>query len=290
MQDEDPEFERRVVIAGVGLIGGSIAAAVRERFPDTKVIGVGRNAERLAAAETAGLLTSWKLSDALSTEDFQTPALIVICLPVHMIAAEAVRLSALASDSVVITDAGSIKGSICAAIESDAAAAKSFVGSHPIAGGERGGFEHAEETLFEGRVCVVTPGRCETGTARVQRFWKSIGCRILEMSPDDHDRVLALTSHLPHVMAAATALAVGEEHLDMTGSGFRDNTRIAAGDPGIWQGILAGNREQVVSALQQAEAVLAKYRTALEQGDDDQVHTLLSDARKIRTALQQPTT
>ena len=290
MQSEDPEFERRVIIVGVGLIGGSIAAAISRRFPAAEVIGVGRNIERLEAAKQAGLLTSWTRSEDLNESLLSAPALVVICLPVHLIAAEAKRLAAVSSDAVVITDAGSIKESICSAVSVDSPADSAFVGSHPIAGSERGGFEHAEAGLFEGRVCVVTPGTCEEKTNRVRRFWSAIGCRVLEMSPADHDRVLALTSHLPHVMASATALAVGEENLSMTGSGFRDTTRIAAGDPDIWRGILAGNRSQVVQALLRAEEFLAEYRSALEHGNDERVYSLLSDARAIRATLRRPET
>lgn len=281
------QFEDRVIIVGVGLIGGSIAAAVRQRFPKCAVIGVGRSEQRLQAAVEAGLLTNWTTD--CSAELLQGATIVVVCLPVHLIADQIRSIAERCTDDVLITDAGSVKAAICSDVQSCSKAARLFVGSHPIAGGEQGGFEHAEADLFEGKICVVSEVDPESSNSaqvgRVSRFWKMLGCDVVQMSAAEHDRILALTSHLPHVMAATTTTVVGANNLALTGSGFRDATRIAAGNAALWRSILAGNRDQVVAAIQQAEVSLREFREALEQQDDEMVESLLDKAAKCRSAL-----
>lgn len=287
MGHSEKQFEDRVIIVGVGLIGGSIAAAVRERFPKSAVIGVGRSEDRLRAAMEAGLLTEW--ATECSVELMQGKTIVVVCLPVHLIADQVLSIASVAHDGVLITDAGSVKAAVCSAIQECEIAARLFIGSHPIAGGENGGFEHAEAGLFESKVCVVsqinsaTPG--SDRLERVSQFWRELGCDVTEMSPEKHDHILALTSHLPHVMAAVTTTAVGHEHLALTGSGFRDTTRIASGNAALWRAILAGNRGEVISAIRLAEDLLCKYRVALQQEEDGKVEALLDAAVKCRSQL-----
>lgn len=280
------QFEDKVVIVGVGLIGGSIAAAVRQRFPDCAVVGVGRSEDRLRAAMDAGLLTDW--ATECTAELLRESAIVVVCLPVNLIVEQVRLLAEICSDGVLITDAGSVKAAICDEIQRNEKASRVFIGSHPIAGGEQGGFEHAEANLFEGKVCVVSDvDAADTGEMaklnRISRFWQLLGCRIIRMSAAEHDRVLALTSHLPHVMAAATTIAVGAENFSLTGSGFRDTTRIAAGSASLWTAILADNRKNVIAAINRAESVLQEFRVALQKKDDLQVESLLEAAARCRS-------
>ena len=281
------QSEERIVIVGVGLIGGSVAAAYRIRFPDAEIIGVGRSSERLQQAKDAQLITGY--ATEFASELFAGRCLVVVCLPVDMIGDAVREIAGMSSADVVLTDAGSVKEVICEAVNSDPEAAERFVGAHPIAGGENGGFEYADPNLFDGRVCVVTTqkdGRPSTvNLQRVSDFWKSLGCRIQTMSAADHDRILALTSHLPHVVAAATTSIVGAENLAMCGSGFRDATRIAAGSATLWKAILTGNREYVVSAISAAEQQLAEFRSVLESGDDQRLENLLAQAAECRSLL-----
>ncbi|MEQ9411935.1 MAG: prephenate dehydrogenase/arogenate dehydrogenase family protein [Fuerstiella sp.] len=284
MEDTNSHFEDRVVIVGVGLIGGSVAAAVRQRYPDCDVVGVGRSEQRLAQAGAAGLLTEWHTK--LTPEIFcQKSSVVVICLPVHLIAEQVLQIAGMASAETLITDAGSVKGTICRDVSRDATAEHLFVGAHPIAGGEQGGFEYAEAGLFTGKVCVVMESSDPERTHRARKFWGGIGCQIITMTADDHDQKLALTSHLPHIMAAVTTAVVGEDNLSLTGSGFRDATRIAAGDAALWKAILAGNRIEVVRAIAQAEGILGKYRAALQSADDAEVERLLQQAAACRSQL-----
>ena len=253
--------EKSIVIVGVGLIGGSIAAAVRKRFPECRVIGIGRNLERLNTACELGLLTD--CADQISAASIPEGSLGIVCLPVDQIAAAVLQL--IDAGCELITDAGSVKASIYASLEDDAG--RTFIGSHPIAGSEHTGFEHADADLFVNRHCVVTPMHANAiKTARVVAFWKSIGSTVQEMSPDDHDRVLALTSHLPHIIAAVMSGCVAPDQLPFTGTGFRDTTRIAAGSASLWTSILLGNANHCVESIDAANRLLLEFRTAIEAG------------------------
>lgn len=289
MEETASQFEEHIIVVGVGLIGGSIAAAVRDRFPKTRVTGVGRDASRLKQAQAAGLLTDFAVE--LTAEHLQGPAIVVVCLPVDLIADFVIRTAAIASDCVLFTDAGSVKAAICDQIDSDQVASRLFVGSHPIAGGEQSGHEHADALLFQGRVCVVVPVDPRAGDRsrfqRACRFWEGIGCSVREMEAEDHDRVLGLTSHLPHIMAAVATSVVGDANLSLTGSGFRDTTRIAAGNAVLWRSILTGNRAHVVNAIGEAQAVLDEFKLALARDDDDQLEQLLRSAAECRVRLSQ---
>ncbi|MEZ6059841.1 MAG: prephenate dehydrogenase/arogenate dehydrogenase family protein [Planctomycetaceae bacterium] len=285
MQGHVPQPERQIVINGVGLIGGSIAAAVRRRFPDTRIVGIGRSETRLQAAEDAGLLDGWSTRlDASHVQD----GVVIICLPVDMIVDAVRQTASLASGHVLITDAGSTKARICDRVSQDPAAARLFVGAHPIAGSDRGGFEHAREDLFEGRSCIVTES--SAGAERVERterFWRSLGCRVTRMTAQQHDRILARTSHLPHLLASVAAACVAEDQLPFTGSGFRDTTRVAAGSPSLWQQILCCNRDEVLSSIGEAESQLKKLRAAIQDGDSDVLQKLLDDAARRRSQLDE---
>lgn len=272
--------EKSIVIVGVGLIGGSIAAAVRKRFPECRVIGIGRNLERLQAARERGLLTD--CSDEISAASIPEGSLGIVCLPVDQIAAAVLQL--IDAGCELITDAGSVKASIYAALGKGIDG--TFVGSHPIAGSEQTGFEHADADIFANRLCVVTPMNANAiKTARVVSFWKSIGCTVQEMSPDEHDRVLALTSHLPHVVAAAMSSCVSPEQLQFTGTGFRDTTRIAAGSASLWTSILLGNAKHCVESIEAAERMLGEFRRAILHSDSSKLTSLLEASAERRRLL-----
>lgn len=289
MQDPGESFEQHVIIAGVGLIGGSIAAAVRQRFPSARVTGIGRDQARLLEAKQAGLLSD--AASELTPALFEQPALVIVCLPVHLIADFVAAAAAVSSPETLITDAGSVKAAICEQVAKVPDAATRFVGSHPIAGGEQSGFEFADADLFQGKTCVVVPPVDDPSAAlrldRVNRFWRQIGCQVVHMQADEHDRVLALTSHLPHIMAAITTSAVGTENLPLTGSGFRDTTRIAAGNAALWRSILCGNRGSVITAIDEALKRLGQFREALRTESDDHVEQMLQEACNQRSTLPQ---
>ena len=278
-----PLLEETVVIVGVGLIGGSLAAALRQRGIARTVIGVGRDAARLAAAHRAGLIdeAATDVAEAVARAD-----VIVFCTPVDRVV-EGVRFASHhARPGTLITDAGSVKEPIC----DDLADVPEFIGSHPIAGSHRQGFEAADATLFDGRLCVLTPlpTAAAARIGRLERFWRSVGMRTVCLSPNAHDRALAMTSHLPHVVASSLAATLTDGNRSLTGSGFRDTTRIAASDPDLWCGILLQNAGHVVDGIDAVQQRLAEFRAALTAEDASEIRRLLHAGQQQRRQLDQP--
>lgn len=269
-------LEQTVVIVGVGLIGGSLAAALRCRKVAHSVIGVGRDLARLQKAQQAGLID--EVSTDLAAVATKADA-IVFCTPVERVVDGVREAAAHVRPGTLLTDAGSVKQPICDALSS----VPGFVGSHPIAGSHRQGFEAADGMLFEGRLCVVTPTDSADPSlvSRAERLWQAVGMRTVRMTAADHDRSLAMTSHLPHVVASALASTLTDANRPLTGTGFRDTTRIAAGDPGLWTGILLQNAQQVIAGIEAVQQQLDEYKRALAAGDGAQVQRLLNEGRRV---------
>ena len=285
----DPPFAlehstETVAIVGVGLIGGSIAAALKARGFRGPVLGVGRDAGRLEQARGAGLIDEGftDLPTAARRSDW-----IIVCTPVDCIASHVREGAPHCRPGTLVTDAGSVKEAICRALDGALPPGVTFIGSHPLAGSEKQGFEHARPGLFEGRVCVVTPDERtpEDQLYRLLAFWRSLGLDVLQLSADDHDRALARTSHLPHVVAASLASALANGDARLCATGFRDTTRIAAGDPDLWTAILLDNTESVLAALDGFGARLADFRDAIAARDRARIHELLAHAKRRRDAL-----
>lgn len=284
-------LEETVVIVGVGLIGGSLAAAVKNRKLARRVIGVGRNSSRIQAARDAGLIDEWATDVGAVVEQAD---LMVFCTPVDQVSLGvqlavrswcAAQANSPSDRDLLLTDAGSVKQPIC----SDLAGIRNFVGSHPIAGSHRQGFEAADPNLFEGRTCVLTPlaTASETHIQRLERFWQAVGMKTIRTSPAAHDEALAMTSHLPHVVAAALAATLSEQNRSLTGSGFRDTTRIAAGDADLWTGILMSNSEQIIKGIDDVMRNLTAFRQALSTSNSTAIRELLVQGQLSRTALDE---
>jgi prephenate dehydrogenase len=285
-ESDPPDFEtiETLVVVGVGLIGGSIALAAKSRRLARTVVGVGRNMARLEEARRRGVIDEVTVDLASAAK---RASLIIFCTPVDRIV-EGVRAAAGACPAGgLITDAGSVKGCVCRPLTRGLAGGVEFVGSHPLAGSEKQGFEHAHARLFENRVCVVTPVEASSRAAvtRVTAFWQKLGATAIEMTPEAHDVALAETSHLPHVVAAALAGTLSSANKEFVASGFRDTTRIASGDSELWSAILLGNREQVLASLSRYDASLAGFRQALEQNDAEALKELLKAAKMKRESV-----
>lgn len=282
--ESQPEFARQIAIQGVGLIGGSIAAALKKNNFPGSIIGVGRNLERLQKAIDSGLIDQAEtdLKQAATSAD-----LIIICTPVDMIIEDVLAAASTAQPGTLITDGGSVKGKICHELKDRLPEGVTFIGSHPLAGSEKRGFEHADPDLYQNRVCVVTPEE-NTPTDqldRLQRFWKSLGMQVVQLGANEHDGALAHTSHLPHLVAATLAGSLPDEHAVLTATGFRDTTRIAAGDPGLWNAIFQENQAGLLHSLDEFLALMKEYRTAIENRDADALKKLLENAKRKRDAL-----
>ncbi len=273
-----------LLIAGVGLLGGSLAAAVRRRNLARRIIGYGRNAARLQAAKTRGLLDHYVTSPSELPADVEFA---VVCTPVTRIVEDVRQLRPHLPPRAIVTDVGSTKGTICRALAQAGPAGPWFVGSHPIAGSEKQGFEHADAELFVGRTCVVTPDSHppDEVVERVVTWWRDVGMVVERLSPVEHDRALARTSHVPHLVAAGLAASLDPRDLRWAGTGFRDTTRIAAGDPELWTAILRENREQVRVGLAEVVAKLRQFDAALATDDAAAMMRLLAEGQTLRNQL-----
>ncbi len=255
-----------VAIIGVGLIGGSIGLALRSKQRAGRVIGVGRDVSRLEEARTLGAIDDFATDLAVGVAEADVA---VVCTPVTRIVEDILACSRSGPESILVTDAGSTKARIVEGVERDAQARARFVGAHPIAGSERQGVAFARADLFEGRSCVLTPTpqTPPDRLARAREFWSSLGCLLFEVDPVEHDHRLALTSHLPHVVAAALAGSVPPEFLPLSAGAYRDGTRVAGADAQLWTGIFLENRAAVLDALKVMQERLETFRHGLEAGD-----------------------
>ncbi len=274
-----------MAIVGVGLIGGSIGQALREHGLARRVVGIGRDAARLAEAQHLGAI------DVATTEIARGVAeaeIVVVCTPVDRIASDIIEAARASPPSALITDAGSTKRKIVREVEADSLARGKFVAAHPIAGSERSGVANARADLFAGRVCVLTPTE-QTPPALLNRardFWSSLGSRLIEIDPATHDDRLARTSHLPHALAAALAALVGPDLVPLAAGAYRDVTRVAAADAALWTPIFLENRDAILDALDAYDRSLAGFRAALEAGDEARLSAWWNLGRENRRRFE----
>jgi len=273
-----------IAIVGVGLIGASIGLAVKRRSVAAEVVGIGRRSASLRKAKQVGAV------DRTTTDlerGVRQAQLVIVCTPVAQIAELVARAARAAPEEAILTDAGSTKAGIVRAVESEIGRTARFIGSHPMAGSDKTGPEHAAADLLDGRIVVLTPtARSHAAAVDVLReFWTSLGARVIDMPPAEHDRAVAQTSHLPHLIAAALAHATSPELRPLIGNGWLDTTRIAGGDPQLWQQIFMANRTNVLLSLARAERSLAQLRSALDSGDAGRLESLLEEAKRNRDAL-----
>lgn len=289
------ELPQRIAILGPGLLGGSLLKALRRLLPFSHLRAWGRREP--AMAQVAALTNDGaRVADVSSTDlrvVVEGAELVVLCTPVETmpdLARELVKLPV--APGCVVTDVGSVKASLVASLEQIFASSPlQFIGSHPMAGSERAGLEAATVDLFEHATCLVTPTLLtEAGALRVARaFWKLLGCEVIEMSPEEHDRKVARISHLPRLTASIVTLAALHDDpsaAECMGNGFRDTAiRVASGDPGLWTGIIAANRTEVLAAVRDARDRMDDLVAMLENVDDKALHRLLADAKTLRDKL-----
>jgi prephenate dehydrogenase len=271
-------------IVGVGLIGGSIGKSALRRGIARRVVGVGRNEASLAIAQESGAVTEFTLDLADGVKDAD---LVVFCTPVDKIAGQARQAADSCKNGALLTDAGSTKANIVCDLEGQLPAGVHFVGSHPLAGSEKRGPEYASADLFDGRMTIVTRTERTDPTAvdRICEFWKRLGSQVRCLDPQMHDCILAATSHLPHLAASALATLLPQEWAPFSATGFRDTTRIAAGDPALWTAIFRENALAMCAALQQLTTRLDEFRDAILNDDRDALMELLAQGKRVRDAL-----
>lgn len=266
----------RLCVIGVGLIGGSLALALRGAGVVGEIVGCGRNKDALARGVELGVIDSWQLDPAQAVAGAD---LVVVCVPLRAMQPIFRQLKDAIEPGTVLTDVGSVKGSVVAdARQVFGTVPPWLVPGHPIAGTEHSGVEAAFAELYERRRVVLTPVETTSAEAleRVTGMWQAAGANVVNMEHRHHDEVLAATSHLPHALAYALVytLARWDDHqeiFELAAGGLRDFTRIASSDPLMWRDISAANRQWLVAALRRYQNDLQQFTEALEAEDDDYV-------------------
>lgn len=280
---------RELAIVGVGLLGGSVAKAARLGGLARRVVGIGRDAGRLQPALDDGTLdlAVTDLDAGVREADF-----ILLAAPVLTIEGLLERVWRAAPDGALITDVGSTKRNIVRAAERLAATRSlAFVGSHPLAGSEQAGYHVARADLFRGATVVVTPTEATELAAlkNTTEFWEALGARVSSLDPETHDRTVAAISHLPHLIACALvdgAARVEPSALELAARGFRDTTRIAAGDPDMWTEIFLANRDALSASVEAFREALADLQRAIDAGQADALRTVLARIKATREQLR----
>ena len=269
-----------LAIVGVGLIGGSIGKAAKERGIAAHVVGVETNAASAEWALEHGLI------DSVADNVPDQADLIALCVPSDLVPEWVV---ALAGHPAPMFDVGSVKAPIVDAIAAMQAVPAQFLPCHPISGSEKSGPQAADASLFDGCTVVITPLQQTAAESRQTgtEFWQALGASVVRMSSHEHDAALAVTSHLPHLLAFAFMGQVTDEHLPLTGGGFRDFTRIAAADPELWWRIMQLNRGALSEALDDYRQNLEALTSAIQQGDAANGLALLRAAAAKRQAADQ---
>lgn len=280
----------KITVIGLGLIGGSLAWALKRAGNVGEVYGVDIDDGAIDYAIREHIIDvgSKDLRDAVNNSD-----VVVIATHVGIIPKIANSLASILSPNTTVTDVGSVKARLVNEIESMLPKDLGFVGGHPISGTERSGIFHCSSELFRGKKCVLTPtvNTNDESLVRVRKLWESIGAEVYTMTPEAHDRVFAYVSHLPHTVAYALLNSVASqggwcaEIFNFAGGGLRDFTRIGESSPEMWSDIFVANRENVLAAIADFKDEIEKIRIAVEKGNRKRLGDILSDAARFRKGL-----
>ena len=281
----------RVALIGIGLIGSSLAHNIKTHGLARHIAITTRRTETLKRAEALGLGDSYHLEAAEAVEGAD---LVILCVPVGSVGAVTKEIAGALAPGVIVSDVGSVKASVVKAMQPHLPSHVHFVPAHPIAGTEQSGPDAGFLELFQRRWCILTPveGSDPSAVERLEAFWTACGSDVEVMSAEHHDLVLAIVSHVPHLIAynivgtAADLEKVTEsEVVKFSASGFRDFTRIAASDPTMWRDVFLNNREAVLEMLGRFSEDLASLQRAIRWGDGDSLFELFSRTRKIRREI-----
>ena len=284
---------KRLAIIGVGLIGGSFGVSLRDKGAVEEIVGCGRNVENLSLAQELGLIDTWttKIDEAVSPAD-----IVLIATPVGAMPVVFDLIKDCVIPECIITDVGSVKQEVIRAFKSSFSNQKVyFVPGHPIAGRELSGPSAADRELFTGNTVILTPDKDTNSdaVARVQELWQLVGSKVICMSPERHDQLLALTSHLPHVMAYTLVNLLKDEEdqqegaLNFAAGGFYDLSRIASSDPVMWRDICLTNNNQIISRLEDYQNILSYTIDILKEKDGAALEKLFIRAREAREQIRQ---
>ena len=280
----------RVTIIGLGLIGSSVARGARAAMPTVRITGYDADPDVRAIADRIELADDIADSAGAAVIDAD---LVMLCVPVGAMGAVAAEFVDDLPADAIVSDVGGSKESVLAALRAVLPDA-TIVPGHPVAGTEHSGPEAGFATLFRGRWCILTPedGTPDAPVLRLRAFWEALGAQVEVMTPKHHDLVLAVTSHVPHLIAysiVGTASDLEEvtqsEVIKFSAGGFRDFTRIAASDPTMWRDVFLNNREAVLEILQRLTEDVTMLQRAIRWGDGDQLFDLFTRTRAIRRSI-----
>ena len=285
-----PHFDR-VALIGFGLIGGSIARAARAQGLAGEIVATARSAKTRARIAELGIVDSVVETNAEAVKDAD---LVILCIPVGACGAVAQEIAAHLKPGTIVSDVGSVKGAVVREMAPHLPASAHFVPAHPVAGTEHSGPDSGFPELFINRWCILTPpeGTDASAVERLRAFWAALGAKVEIMTPEHHDLVLAITSHLPHLIAY-TIVGTADELAQVTSSevikfsagGFRDFTRIAASDPTMWRDVFLANKEAVLEMLGTFTEDLAKLTRAIRRGDGEALFEHFTRTRAIRRGI-----
>jgi prephenate dehydrogenase len=275
----------KITIIGVGLIGGSLAKALKEKNLAKNVFGFGRDHSRLEEAKKCNIIDNYStdIEEAVNQAD-----IIVIATPVGTFQNIFNEVKPLIDDNVIISDVGSTKTNIVD-IAKEVLGAKSqcFVPAHPIAGKEKSGFEASDGSLYDGKKVIITPieGNLTESIQVIDSMWKNVGAEVDFMSPESHDDLLGMTSHLPHMLAFSLVNYLVDQNPSASiyaGGGFKDFSRIASGDAVMWRDICLQNKDQIISHLKGYQSTVDELIVAIDEEDVVKLELLFATAKKTR--------
>jgi cyclohexadieny/prephenate dehydrogenase len=286
----EPHF-RRIALVGFGLIGGSIARAARAQGLVGDIVTTARSAKTRARVAELGVVDSVVETNAEAVRDAD---LVILCIPVGACGPVAQEIAAHLKPGAIVSDVGSVKGAVVRDMAPHLPASAHFVPAHPVAGTENSGPDSGFAELFINRWCILTPpeGTDPDAVAKLGAFWAAMGAKVEVMTPDHHDLVLAITSHLPHLIAytivgTADELAkvTSSEVIKFSAGGFRDFTRIAASDPTMWRDVFLANKDAVLEMLGTFTEDLSKLTRAIRRGDGEALFEHFTRTRAIRRGI-----
>ncbi|WP_150103266.1 prephenate/arogenate dehydrogenase family protein [Hyphomicrobium denitrificans] len=291
VRSERAPMFKRLALIGVGLIGSSISHAARRAGLVGEIVGASPTPATRERAEELGLVAKMYAdpADAVRGAD-----LVILCSPVGTYEAVAKAIGPHLQQGAIVTDVGSVKCAVVRDVAPHVPEGVHFIAGHPIAGTEQSGPDAGFAELFDGRWCILTPGDAadKDALAKLQEFWRRLGSEVEIMSPEHHDMVLAITSHLPHLIAynivntaAHLERVTDTEVIKFSAGGFRDFTRIAASDPVMWRDVFLNNKDAVLEMLGRFSEDLSSLQRAIRFGDGETLEKLFTEARAIRRGV-----
>ena len=280
----------RLAIIGVGLIGGSLSLALKDAGAVGEVIGCGRGKPNLEKALELGVVDCYSRDPLEAVKDADV---VFLATPVRTLATVTKEMLPGLKPGAIVTDGGSVKGTVAKAIEPLLPQGIHFVPGHPIAGTEKSGAEAAFPTLYQGKRCILTPTENTDPAALelVEKMWQLVGSHVTKMPLEKHDKILAAISHLPHMVAYSLVNSVGsydhyeENILEYSAGGFRDFTRIASSDPAMWRDIAETNREALLEMMGQFETFFAELKEDIAEGRGERLFEFFLRSKQLRDAI-----